>query len=79
MNDLSPAVAGVVSRVYGEYVEMPGLQLTLKQAQRLFGLGERECGSVLEWLVERRVLMRLPNGTFARAGADHRAPDQRQG
>jgi hypothetical protein len=53
-------------RVLNEYVEMPGLQLTLNQAQRLFGLGALECAAVLDFLVERHVLVRLPSGRYAR-------------
>jgi hypothetical protein len=53
-------------RISSEYAEMPGLQLTVGQAQRLFGLGERLCARLLDELVERRFLVRLSNGTYAR-------------
>ena len=54
-------------RIRGEYVEMPGLQLTRAQAQRLFGLGARECATVLDDLVGRAFLVRRSNGRYARA------------
>ena len=38
-------------RVRGEYLEMPGLRLTLAQAARLFDLELRLCSQVLETLV----------------------------
>ena len=65
-------VSGTMARVYGEYVEMPGLQLTLEQAQRLFGLGESECGVVLESLVECQILVQLPNGKYTRSSGEAR-------
>jgi hypothetical protein len=70
----------VARRVHSEYIEMPGLQLTFEQAQRLFGLGAAECATVLERLVERNVLMRLPGGRYARAseGGTRGARGERQ-
>jgi hypothetical protein len=56
----------VLRRVYHEYLEMPGLLLTVKQAQRLFGLAERECINVLERLVDRRILARRDDGCYVR-------------
>jgi hypothetical protein len=49
-------------RIQGEYVEMPGLRLTLSQASRLFNLERTQCERVLEALVDRRVLSQ--NGTM---------------
>jgi len=53
-------------RISSEYAEMPGLQLTIAQARRLFGLGERLCVRLLDELVERHFLVRLPNGRYTR-------------
>ena len=38
-------------RVRAEFLEMPGLQLTANQAQRLFQMSPQQCGSVLSTLV----------------------------
>ena len=38
-------------RVRGEYLEMPGLRLTLAQASRLFNLEVTHCAQVLDALV----------------------------
>ena len=62
-----------MARVYGEYLEMPGLQVTLKQAQHLFGLGESECAVILEGLVARQLLERLPNGKYTRSAVETRS------
>jgi len=53
-------------RLYGEYVEMPGLQLTCRQAQRLFGLSEHVCARLLDELVDQKFLARQSNGTYSR-------------
>ena len=65
----------VVRRVHAEYIEMPGLQLTLRQAQRLFGLTTMECAAALDWLTEIGVLARRPDGRYARhTGEGRRQP-----
>ena len=56
----------LISRIRGEYLEMPGLRLTLEQAQRLCGVERTSCKSVLDALVESKFLCIKPNGTYAR-------------
>jgi hypothetical protein len=56
----------LVTRIRGEYLEMPGLRLTLEQAQRLCGVERMLCKTVLDALVEARFLCIKPNGTYAR-------------
>ena len=55
-----------LQRICAEYLEMPGLQLTLKQAQRLWGLDEDTCARSLEFLVETRFLIRTNRDLYAR-------------
>jgi len=43
-------------RIQAEFVEMPGLRLTLPQASRLFNLDRTQCERVLVTLVEQHVL-----------------------
>ena len=45
-------------RVRGEFLEMPGLRLTLSEAQRLWGLEPDVCAQVIDLLVNRAVLRR---------------------
>jgi hypothetical protein len=52
-------------RIQAEFVEMPGLKLTLSQASRLFDLDRTQCERVLSTLVERRVLWQC-GAMFAR-------------
>lgn len=55
--------------IRGEFVEMPGLQLTRSQARRLWGLDDRGCNFVLSLLVEERFLRLTPNGRYARTAS----------
>lgn len=61
-----PSRERVVRRISGEFDDMPGLRLTLPQAQRLFGLREDICVRVLNALVEQARLRKDANGTFVR-------------
>jgi hypothetical protein len=47
----------LLRRIQGEYLEMPGLQLTRQQAQRLWALDEATCAMILDTLVDRRFLV----------------------
>jgi hypothetical protein len=42
----------LVGRARSEFIEMPGLQLTVPQAARLWGLGEKVCCAVVDALVD---------------------------
>jgi len=44
-------VDALTDRVRAEFVEMPGLTLTVRQASRLFGLDQDLCRQVVERLV----------------------------
>jgi hypothetical protein len=57
--------AQLLDRIRGEYLEMPGLKLTLAQAQRLWQLGE-ECLELLGMLVDAKFLCRRSDGRYAR-------------
>jgi hypothetical protein len=46
----------MLRRICAEYVEMPGLRLSRKQAQRLWGVDEEACVQILEFLVKTRFL-----------------------
>ena len=53
-------------RICSEYIEMPGLQLTLKQAQRLWGLDEQTCMRSLDYLVDVEFLIRGDDHVYRR-------------
>src|SRR5688500_6148823 len=58
----------VTDRVRSEFLEMPGMQLTLSQATRLWNLGADDCRHVLDFLVDTGFLMWTPQRTVIRTG-----------
>jgi hypothetical protein len=60
-------VALWLERIRAEYLEMPGLHLTRRQAQRLWGLDESTCTAVLAALEQEKFLRRTRGGTYTRA------------
>ena len=59
--------AAALRRAKAEFLEMPGLRLTLAQAQRLWALDRTLCDAVLAALVEARFLVQSRNASFIRA------------
>lgn len=57
----------LVKRVKSEFVEMPGLRLTIEQCSRLWGLERTECEAVLHVLVHRKFLSVKADGKYGRA------------
>ena len=55
-------VRDLTRRVQAEYTEMPGLSVTLPQAQRLLGIDRETCVVVIRTLVDRRFLRRTARG-----------------
>ena len=56
-----------LTRVKGEFLEMPGLRLTPAQAARLWQFDRDFADAVLDALVSVRFLVRTPDARFARA------------
>jgi hypothetical protein len=52
------SIEHLASRIHAEFQELPGLNLTLPQAQRLWGLPPEVCAHVVDVLVDRAVLKR---------------------
>jgi hypothetical protein len=61
----------ICARVWAEFREMPGLNLTLAQAARLFSLDRARCARVLDTLVMSGVLA-TDGVAFARADSGRR-------
>ena len=68
MHDM-PADMGdaLLKRVYSEFLEMPGLRLSIEQAQRLWGLNDRTCRELLDFLVDARFLCQTRSGMYTRS------------
>ena len=56
----------MLRRVSGEFLEMPGLRLTRRQAQRMWGFDEHTCQKILDSLVEAGFLCRTEDGMYTR-------------
>lgn len=52
-------------RIKAEYLQMPGLRLTLAQARRLWSLDTETCERALAALIEAGFLIRTPSGHYA--------------
>jgi hypothetical protein len=61
------AVRALAHRIEAEFAEMPGLSVTLRQAQRLWAADCRACQTVFDRLIARGVVRRTSNGRFIRA------------
>jgi hypothetical protein len=53
--------------VRGEFLEVPGLSLTLPQACRLWQLDDRMCCAVLQALIDQGFLRQRADGRFIRS------------
>ena len=60
----------LVSRIKGEYIEMPGLWLTRDQAARLWSLERSQCEELLLTLVKQGFLTARDDGKYGRVTAD---------
>ena len=56
----------LIGRVRAEYLEMPGLCLTIRQVQRLWGLETGTCEALLKSLIDSGFLVRTDRGLFVR-------------
>ena len=54
----------LLQRIQCEFLEMPGLRLTERQARRLWNLDSVACANILRVLVDGGFLCRTPDGSF---------------
>lgn len=59
-------IHALADRIRSEFMEMPGLRLTMAQAVRLWGLDMPVCRDVIDVLVRSEFLRWTPAGTLAR-------------
>lgn len=64
------SVATLIDRVRAEFIEMPGLELTLPQAARLWNLTLDDSRSILEVLTSAGFLRWTASRTVVRTGRD---------
>jgi len=58
----------LLQRIRAEFMEMPGLSVTVWQATRLWNLDEHVCRAVLDLLVQGGFLTETRQGAFRRGG-----------
>ena len=63
----SQAMRRLMQQVQAEYAEMPGLSVTLPQAQRLWAADQATCEEAFSRLISTGVLRRTRKGRFIRA------------
>jgi hypothetical protein len=61
------SIADWLRLIRAEYLEIPGLHLTQKQFERLWGLDTLTSQALLDALVDARFLMRTHAGAYRRA------------
>ena len=54
----------LIGRIRGEFIEMPGLKLSLQEACRLWNLSASACGEALDELRAEGFLYQTPSGAF---------------
>jgi Fic family protein len=64
MTAVEAPVHDTLHRVRAEFLEMPGLKLTVAQAQRLWGLDRSTCEKVIDQLTKSGFLVQTPEGAF---------------
>jgi hypothetical protein len=64
----------LLSRIRGEYLEMPGLRLTLAQASRLWQVDATACCEALDVLLTERFLHRTAEGAYVALPAARPTP-----
>ena len=60
-------ILSLAARIECEYREMPGLQLTELQMQRMWRLDGATCQVVITVLVTRGIVVKTPRNAYARA------------
>jgi hypothetical protein len=65
---LSSDIENAVELIRMEYAEMPGLNLTFWQAQRLWNLSNEQCQGALAVLTGSGFLARTTDGAYVRRG-----------
>ena len=57
-------ISGLLTRIRGEFLEMPGLRLTPAQAARLWAVDHRTSESILDGLTIAGFLLRNREGAY---------------
>ena len=64
--EATPEIRNALVRIQAEYVEMPALKLTARQAQRLWNLSNDVCETALAVLIRKQFLVQTRDGAYVR-------------
>ena len=64
----------IITRIAVDYIEMPDLKLTARQARRLWNVPAEACDRALAALVERGFLVQTRSGMFLRRASGAAVP-----
>jgi len=59
-------IEDLLMRIEAEFLQMPGLRLTVPEAQRRFGVDEIMCEAILDALVDGGVLFKTSDRVYGR-------------
>jgi len=62
----SRRIEDLLMRMEGEFLDVPGLRLTVSQAQRHFGVDEITCEAILDALVDAWVQFKTADRVYGR-------------
>lgn len=66
-------LGSLLARIRGEFVETPGLCVTVDDARQLWGLDRDTCQTMLQALTDARFLHRTPADAFELGSTQHLA------
>lgn len=69
MGSSAARIRETLDSIQSEFRQLPGLRLTVAQAQRLWRLERSVCDALFSALVDVRFLVRTPDGAFVRGSA----------
>jgi hypothetical protein len=62
----TPQILETLVRMQTEWIEMPHLKITRRQARRLWNLSEDACETAFETLIKKGFLVQAPDGAYVR-------------
>ncbi len=66
MSSVQTAAGDWLQIIRGEFTEVPGLRLTKKQVQRMWGLDPQTCDELIDLLVAAKFLRQTDNTSYVR-------------
>jgi hypothetical protein len=62
----APPILETLVRMQTEWIEMPQLKITRRQAQRLWSLSNEACETAFATLIRKGFLVQTPDGAYVR-------------